>query len=1086
MKHTLRSLLSTLVMFLTIHAIFGQSFNTDHLENLRFRNVGPAGMSGRVTAIDVNLTNEDHILVGTASGGVWESKDGGVAWTPIFDEAATQAIGAVKFNQRNPLEIWVGTGEGNPRNSHNSGNGIYRTLDGGKTWKHMGLEKTKTIHRILIDPHDPSIVYVGALGSAWGPNPERGLYKTTDSGKTWRNVLFVNDRTGICDMVMDPQNHMKLIAATWEYGRTPWFFNSGGKGSGIHVSFDGGESWKKLTDEDGLPKGDLGRTGLAIAANKPNIVYALVEAKENGLYKSVDGGLKWSLVSTRNIGNRPFYYHEIYVDPSNENRIWNLWSYVSKSEDGGRTFETILDYGKGVHPDHHAFWISPTDPTYLIDGNDGGVNISRDGGVNWRFVTNLPVGQFYHVNIDNDYPYNIYGGMQDNGSWVGPAYVLKAGGIRNADYREVLFGDGFDIMPNRVDNRYGWAMSQGGNLSYYDYETGFNEYQKPVHPEGLRLRFNWNAALAQNPFHDCGIYYASQFVHKSMDCGRSWEIISPDLTTNDTSKQKQDISGGLTMDATQAENHTTILVVAPSPVDEQVIWVGTDDGNLQLTRDGGKSWQLLNTKVPGLPKNAWIPQIEVSRSNAGEAFVVVNNYRQNDWKPYLYHTRDYGQTFRRLIDEDDAGSFICSVVQDPVEPNLVFLGADDGLYLSLDGGQSWQKWYQKGLPPVQIRDMKIHPEEGDLVLGTFGRAFWVLDDIRPLRAVAKTRGKILDNEFAAFETPVAVLAEYRSVDGIRFTADAEFRGDNRSGGARFTVWKKPVVKDEKKDASEKTAEKKSGKKTEKADKEIIETSKDTTDITEKKEKGDNKLRVVVLDSSRDTVRQFSRNLKDGFNVLTWDMRRDGLRYPSRNDPPKEADPPPGREVLPGDYVMVMTYNGHKDSTGVKVIADPRLPFTMEALVARDASRAEFETVLKAASDAFSQLREAKKTVDLIDKALVHAPDSVQKDVRKQGKEITTQIDSLMEIYMHPEDTKGIPGDATKLTSIIGDANGYLATAAGEPGENARHSLSIAKNQLQQALDGINAFIDEDWQDYIDAMKEVEFDIFGKLEKVQMD
>ncbi len=1068
-----------------------QELKPEWLENLKLRNIGPAGMSGRVTAIDVNLSAEEHILVGSASGGLWESTDAGISWTPIFDEAPTQAIGAVKFNQRNPLEIWVGTGEGNPRNSQNSGRGVFKSMDGGKTWKNLGLENTRAIHRIIIDPHDPSIVYVGAMGSAWGPSTDRGLYKTTDGGKTWNKILYVNDLTGVADMVIDPMNHQKLIVAMWEYGRTPWIFNSGGKGSGIHITFDGGETWKQLSSKDGLPDGDLGRTGLAIAQNKSNIVYALVEAKVNGLYKSVNGGLNWSIVSTTNIGNRPFYYNELYVDPSNENRIWNIHTYVSKSEDAGKTFETILDYGKGVHPDHHAFWISPSNPKYLIDGNDGGVNISHDGGRNWRFVTNLPVGQFYHVNVDNNYPYNLYGGMQDNGTWVGPAYVLKAGGIRNADWREVLFGDGFDAMPYRADTRYGWGMYQGGSLSFYDYETGFAEYQKPVHPEHIRLRFNWNAAIAQNPFHDCGIYYGSQFVHKSMDCGKSWDIISGDLTTNDTTKQKQAKSGGLTADVTAAENHTTIIAIAPSPVDEKVIWVGTDDGNVQVTRDAGKTWALLNTRMPGLPKTAYIPQIEVSQKNAGEAFVVVNNYRQNDWAPYLYHSSDYGQTFQRLASTGDVGSFVCSVVQDPIEPNLVFLGAEDGLYLSINGGKSWQKWYQKGFPSVQVMDMKIHPVEHDLILGTFGRAFWILDDIRPLREIAKTAAGVLKKDFAAFSAPDAVLAQFRSVDGIRFTADAEFRGANRGRDARFTIWKKPV---ETKDTAQQVIDTivvvpKKKRRTE--DQEMIQVKTmvppadtTTTKKNDDSEKKEDKLKVIVLSMDGDTVRKFSRKLEDGFNRLTWDMQRTGVQSPSRQELDKDADAPAGREVLTGTYKLVFQYKDARDSTTITVRRDPRLKMTDAMLAERDLALAEFESLVETSSKAFDQLKNSKKTVALLEQAIVNAPDTTQKEVKKKGKEITKKIDELMEIYMHPDDVKGYAYEEDKLQSIIGESSFFLNTSTGNPGENAANASDNALNQLKQALEKINTFIDGEWKEYVDEMKKIEFDLFSKVEKVE--
>ncbi|MEO1626407.1 MAG: hypothetical protein AAFV25_14725 [Bacteroidota bacterium] len=668
-----------------------QSIDIETLKGLKIRNIGPAGMSGRVTSIDV-IRHQPHVIfVGTASGGVWKSDSGGIDWEPIFDDQPLQSVGALAINQNNPSEIWVGTGEGNPRNSHNSGEGIFKSIDGGKTWKRMGLEKTHNIHRILIHKNNPDIVYVGVLGSAWGPSEDRGVYRTRDGGKNWEKILYVNEHTGVGDMVIDPTNPNKLLVALWEFSRQPWFFKSGGKGSGLYSTHDQGDNWKQIKAEDGLPKGELGRIGLAFAPSKPQLVYALIEAKKNGLYKSVDGGRKWQKVSEKNIGNRPFYYADIYVDPQNENRIWNLWSYVSKSEDGGKTFTTILDYGKGVHPDHHAFYIHPDNPNFLINGNDGGLNISRDRGKNWRFIENLPLAQFYHINYDMDIPYNVCGGMQDNGSWVGPSYVWKSGGIRNNDWAEVLFGDGFDVVMRRDNNRYGWGMSQGGNISYFDRQTGRAQYIKPVHPDGIDLRFSWNAALAQNPFADCGIYFGSQFIHKSTDCGKSWEIISPDLTTNDSTKQQQAKSGGLTLDVTGAENYTTILCIAPSPVEEQVIWAGTDDGQLQLTRDGGKNWQNLSAKLPGCPAGSWIPQIEVSSKNAGEAFVIVNNYRRNDWTPYLYHTANYGASWTRLADASKVQGHTLAIVQDPVEEKLLFLGTDYGLYVSFDKGKQWPK-----------------------------------------------------------------------------------------------------------------------------------------------------------------------------------------------------------------------------------------------------------------------------------------------------------------------------------------------------------------------------------------------------------
>ncbi|MBV6652228.1 MAG: hypothetical protein KI786_00640, partial [Mameliella sp.] len=661
----------------------GQEIDLDHFEALAPRNIGPAGMSGRVTSIDVVNAQPNRIYVGTASGGVWYSGSGGINWEPVFDDGPIQSIGALTINQQNPDEIWVGTGEGNPRNSHNSGGGIFKSIDGGKNWKCMGLENTKTIHRIIIHQDNPDVVYAATLGSAWGPNPERGVFRTTDGGDNWEKVLFVNDSTGCADLVVDPTNPNKLVAAMWEFGRKPWFFNSGGEGSGMYISFDGGDSWEERTDEDGLPKGNLGRMGLAIAPSKPNIIYALVEAKKDGFYKSTDGGFEWELVSTKNIGNRPFYYADIFVDPKNENRIFNLWSYMSKSEDGGKTFEY---FGRSTHPDHHSFWVHPENPNYMIEGNDGGLNISHDGGATWRFVQTLPLAQFYHISYDMDIPYNIAGGMQDNGSWVGPSAVWEYGGIQNTDWQEVYFGDGFDVVFRPDNNRYVYAMSQGGNVSYIDRETGKSRFVKPVHPEGEELRFNWNAAIAQDPYNDCGVYFGSQYVHKSMDCGLTWKIISPDLTTNDSTKQRQFESGGLTIDDTRAENFTNIIAIAPSPVEESVIWVGTDDGHLQLTQDGGKSWTELSERLEGARPGSWIPFIEVSEDKAGEAFVIVNDYRRNDWRPMAYHTNDFGETFTRIVNEDQVEGHALSIVQDPEVKNLLWLGTDYGLYFSIDYG----------------------------------------------------------------------------------------------------------------------------------------------------------------------------------------------------------------------------------------------------------------------------------------------------------------------------------------------------------------------------------------------------------------
>ncbi len=1067
----------------------GQDIDFEQFKAMKFRNIGPAGMSGRITAIDVNLRDKDHIYVGSASGGVWESKNGGITWKPIFDDQPTLAIGALEINQANPSEIWVGTGEGNPRNSHNSGAGVFKSLDGGKTWTSMGLEETKLIHRVVVNSANSQSVLVGAMGSAWGPSKHRGVYRTKDGGKTWKQTLYVGDNVGVADLVADPSNPNKIIAAMWEFGRTPWGFNSGGEGSGLYITYDGGDNWKKLTDKEGLPKGNLGRMGIAFAASSPNIVYALVEAKKNGLYKSVDGGEKWSLVSTKNIGNRPFYYCEIYVDPNNENRIYNLWSYVSKSEDGGKTFKTIADYGNNIHPDHHAFWIDPDDSNYLIDGNDGGLNISRDGSKTWRFVENLPVGQFYHVAIDNDFPYNVYGGMQDNGSWVGPSFVLRSGGIVNYDWQELYFGDGFDVAPRRDNNRYGYAMSQEGNVGMWDKVTGRTEFVRPQHPDGETLRFSWNAALALDPFDDDGVYFGSQHVHYSPDGGHSWDIISPDLTTNDTIKQDQSKSGGLTLDITGAENHTTILCITPDPNNEGVIYVGTDDGNIQVTRNGGDSWTKLNSRLPGLPSNAWVPQIVASPVNDGEVFVVVNNYRQNDWGAWLYHSSDSGKTWRRIVDDNDVDGFVCSVVQDHEEENLVFLGTDVGLYVSFDKGGKWQKW-SEGLPSVQIRDMQIHQGMDDLVLGTFGRSFWVLDDITPLRALAQNKN-ILKEDFKVFDPQTAYLTSSRSYQGVRFIAQGDFQGDNKSTAAQFVVWNKPGDK-EKPTANpiKEKVDKKKKRKKGKAAKDAL-SKKDDSKV-EKEKKGDKKKKkdecqIMVIDQGGDTIRTFKRKLKDGINKIGWRPDAKGINLP-RRDEPREKREPGGMPIIPGDYKVVFAYGEHKDSTTLTVDYDPRVERGLFDNQAKYNAMKSHNDKMEKVTEAFNNLKEAKKSADLYGKLIAIQEDTIQKEYKKMTKSVVGQLDSLMNLYsLPPSEKTEYRDDSATLLNKVFTARRYFRASTGAPTPNGQNAINNAERQSSEVLTGINEFFSSDWKEYVEKIKALPMeDLFKDYEEIKIE
>ncbi|HYO78243.1 MAG TPA: hypothetical protein VE010_17415, partial [Thermoanaerobaculia bacterium] len=635
---------------LTLHA----QIDPELLAGMKARAIGPAAMSGRVASIDAIESNPDIVYVGAATGGVWKSVDGALSFTPIFDDQPVAAVGAVAIFQPSPEIVWVGTGEGNPRNSMSVGNGIYKSVDSGRSWQHLGLEKTERIHRIVLHPRDPNIAWVAALGQAWGQTADRGVFKTVDGGRTWTKVLYVNDRTGAADLVIDPNNPNKLFAAMWEYRRWPWFFHSGGWGSGLHVSHDGGTTWKRFTEEDGMPKGQLGRIGVAVARSSPNVVYALVEAEKSALLRSDDGGRKWTTVNSEpDIANRPFYYADIRVDPRDPNRVYNVASLISLSTDGGRSFRVLVPFAK-VHPDYHALWINPNKPAHMYSGNDGGVAESEDHGQSWRYVATLPLGQYYHIAVDNETPYNIYGGMQDNGSWKGPNTTWETGGIRNWDWQEVGFGDGFGTLPMPDDSMSGYAMSQEGFIIRWNLHTGERKDIRPA-PTGEGpgtlagdLRFNWNAAIALDPFDPNGVYFGSQQIHKSTNRGDSWTRISPDLTTNRKEWQNQAKSGGLTPDVTAAENFTTIITIAPSPIERGVIWAGTDDGRVHVTRDGGANWTSVEGNIKGVPANTWVPEIKASRHNAGTAFIVFDDHRRSNWTPYVYRTTDFGKTWTSL------------------------------------------------------------------------------------------------------------------------------------------------------------------------------------------------------------------------------------------------------------------------------------------------------------------------------------------------------------------------------------------------------------------------------------------------------
>lgn len=1021
-----------------ITQLYGQGFTlAKDFKNLKARSIGPAGMSGRVTTIDAVHSNPDIIYIGAASGGVWKTTSGGADWEPVFDEQPLQNIGAIAIQQSNPSVVWVGTGEGNPRNSINLGGGIYKTLDGGKSWKSMGLEKTVCIHRIIIHPSDPDIVYVGAIGNPFAAHPERGVFKTTDGGKTWKKILYTNDSTGVGDMVMDPANPNKLMVNMWNHRRTPWSFTSQGNGGGLYITWDGGETWKKLGKQEGIPD-TTGRMGIAIARTDPNVMYAMMEATKNALYRTEDGGFKWIKVNDdpQWVTNRPFYFQDIAVDPANENRLYNIYQMIAQSDDGGRTFRIIIPYS-GVHPDHHAWWIHPQNPNFIINGNDGGIAISRDRGRTWQFDEKLPLGQFYHINVDDEIPYNVMGGLQDNGSWHGPSYVWAEGGIRNSYWQSVGGGDGFDVIPDPDDSRWVYSMSQGGSLGRYNRITGEQWSIRPPSPDlTLRLRFNWNAAFAQDPFDKSTIYYGSQHVHKSTNKGAAWSIISPDLTTNNPEKQKQDENGGLTIDITNAENHCTILAIEPSKLEKDVLWVATDDGQVQLTRDGGKSWTNLTANIKGLPKNCWIQQVRTNKYQAGEAVIVANQYRLGDMAPYIFRTLDYGKTWTRLVDEKKVRGYALSYIQDPAEPNLMFVGTENGLWISLDGGNSFQH-FTNGYPPVSTYDLAIQEREADLVIGTFGRSLYVLDDIRPLRAAAqKTIGV---KPVTAMPLPVAYQAQTRGPSGIEYSTYGVYAAENRNSDAVINFYYKPQA-----DSVKSTG----------ADSAIIK----------------------IYNTSDEAIRTFKVKADTGFNRTYWNFQTKGIRLPQQPKPrPNSPEAGGGFPAGPGTYKVVVTVGKNSDSTELTVKYDPRIPYPAEVRTAQRQYMDRYYKMVSQLTQSNDLLTDMDDGIKRIESLIKEEKGAAADSIRKSGKAIQDSIKMIREYMFGKRQEKQGYGTPYQL-SVQGKLNEARQLIMGKtimPGEQEERALTIAQSLSAEAIGRVDRLKESAWKAYKEQVEKME-------------
>ncbi len=772
---------------------FAQSPYETAIRNLKFRSIGPTVMGGRVDDFAVVESDPRIIYVGAAAGGLFKTVNGGQSWQPLFDDEANPSIGDIALAPSNPSILYVGTGEPNNRQSSSWGNGVYKSMDAGVTWTHLGLAATHHIGRIVVHPADPNIVYVAALGDLWGPNPERGVYKSTDGGTTWTKVLFINDDTGVSDIAIDPQSPNILYAAAYQRRRTVFGYDGGGPGSGLYRSTDGGAHWTKLGGEKlgkGLPTtGDIGRCAVDIYRGNSNIVYALIEHSTlGGVYRSEDKGATWTRMSETN--PRPSYFSQIRIDPNNDKKIWLGGVNMYMSEDGGKTF--VQTRFHDVHSDVHAIWIDPADSDHILSGNDGGVWVTYDSGRNWRHINNLPLGQFYEIAYDFRKPYQLCGGLQDNYSWCGPSSTTQTTGIGNDNWITVQGGDGFYNRIDPSDPNIVYAESQDGNLFRRDLRTSESKFIRPQedNDNAPRYRFQWNSPLMISPHAPHTIYYGGNYLFKSTDRGETWTRLGPDLTSG-ADRDKQPIMGKVPDEHTLSRDDGVvawpcITAIAESPAKAGVLWVGTDDGNVQVSRDGGKTWTDVISHMPGLPKGYhYVSRIEPSHKDPAIAYIAIDDHRNADYGIYIYRTANYGDSFTRITDgiPPDAGT-VHVIREDPVNEKLLFAGTEFGTFVSFDRGANWHR-LKNGLPTVPVFDIQIQPRDHDLILATHGRSIWIMDDIS---ALEQLNDGALSSDLKLFGSRPAI--EYKMANYRGFLGTSNFLAPNAPNGLALDYYAK--------------------------------------------------------------------------------------------------------------------------------------------------------------------------------------------------------------------------------------------------------------------------------------------------------
>jgi len=982
-------------------------FTESVINALKWRCIGPANMGGRIDDVAVVENNPHIIYVATASGGVWKTTNNGVTWEPIFDDQITSSIGDITIAPSNPDIVWVGTGEPNNRQSSSWGNGVYKSADGGKTWKNMGLRDSHHIGRIVIHSSNPDIVYVAALGHLWGPNKERGLFKTTDGGKTWINTKFINEDTGFVDVAIDPNSPNTLYAAAYQRRRRGWGFIGGGPGSGLYKTIDGGQTWAQLTE--GLPEGVTGRIGIDIYRSDPNIVYAIIEHKQGGVFCSEDKGLTWKKMSSTN--PRPMYYSKIRIDPNNDQRIWVLGASMYVSEDGGKKFQT--DYVRRIHSDHHAMWINPANSSHMIVGSDGGIYFSYDRGRTWDFVNSLPLGQFYEIEFDMRKPYYIYGGLQDNGSWGGPSATWYSIGITNEDWIRIGGGDGFYVQVDPSDYATIYAESQNGNLFRFDLNTGESKSIRPM-PEDEKetYRFNWNCPILISPHDSNTIYYGGNKLFKSSDRGETW-LASIDLTTQQD-QDKLPLMGVLSDKNTLSRNdgiafYGDITTISESPLKKDLLYVGTDDGNLQISRDGGATWKNVLSKVPKMPKYTYVSRVIASRFHEGTACATFDGHRNDDFKAYVYMTNDYGENWKSISSNLPEGSTVNVIREHHRNPNLLFIGTERGAYVSINKGKKWVKM-RGNFPMVPVDDIAVHPRENDLIFGTHGRSIWVLDDITPLEQLTE---EVLASESYLFDIREATI--FRPFYHKGSLGHKVFVGPNPFYGAIISYYLREKVK--------------------------------------------NGVKIIIEDSQGKKIRELKGSKETGINRITWDLKYESHSRPGGGGQMGRFSRARGPNVLPGEFKVTLKVSDQEISKTVKVVGDPRLDVSFaERKAQHDALMILYKLypILTSADRTSNNIKKKIADQERILKKLSDIPQSILEGVKAISKEMA---DIRLKLFGDPKlGWRGMQLSVRGRLLLLGRAIGGYT---GAPSQFQLQQIQKNREQLESLIKRINKVIEED-------------------------